>query len=326
LSSLVILDEMKPGLGYLMFGRAAKHQDLAAEVTDYTAVRGRSLMRDARDRFFANKAANACLVVLGLTVAFVVFGPLFAQWDFETIDWDALADVHVAGAPAIETGHFFGTDESGRDLYSRVIQATRTSLLVGLIGASMALIFGTAYGVIAGYVGGRTDAIMMRIVDILMAIPATLVIILILVVVGRSFTALFVALGAVSWLTMARIVRAQTLALKNREFIEAARAAGVSEFMIVIRHILPNLLGVVIVYASLLVPDMILAESFISFLGLGISEPYTSLGALISEGAGTMAYGTLWQLAFPLAFYVTIIITMFFIGDGLRDALDPKDH
>ena len=317
---------MKPGLGYLMFGRAAKHQDLAAEVTDYTAVHGRSLMRDARDRFFANKAAIACLVVLGLTVAFVVFGPLFAQWDFETIDWDALADVRVAGAPSIETGHFFGTDESGRDLYSRVIQATRTSLLVGLIGASMALIFGTAYGVIAGYVGGRTDAIMMRIVDILMAIPATLVIILILVVVGRSFTALFVALGAVSWLTMARIVRAQTLALKNREFIEAARAAGVSEFMIVIRHILPNLLGVVIVYASLLVPDMILAESFISFLGLGISEPYTSLGALISEGAGTMAYGTLWQLAFPLSFYVAIIITMFFIGDGLRDALDPKDR
>ncbi len=179
---------------------------------------------------------------------------------------------------------------------------------------------------VAGYFGGRLDGMMMRAVDVLMAIPATLVIILILVVAGRSFVSLFIALGAVSWLTMSRIVRAQTLALKNREFIEAARAGGVSEPMIILRHILPNLLGVVIVYASIMVPEMILAESFISFLGLGISEPYTSLGALISEGAGTMSYGTLWQLLFPLFFYVAIIITMYFIGDGLRDALDPRER
>ncbi len=197
---------------------------------------------------------------------------------------------------------------------------------MGLIGAAMALFVGTIYGIVAGFIGGRTDSIMMRIVDILMAIPATLVIILLLVIAGRSFFMLFIALGAVSWLSMSRIVRGQTLALKHREFIEAARAAGVSEITIMHRHILPNLLGVVIVYASLMVPEMILAESFISFLGLGVSEPYTSLGSLISEGAGTMAYGTLWQLAFPLFFYVTIIITMFFIGDGLRDALDPKDR
>lgn len=309
-----------------MFGRAEKHQDLAAEVTETAALRGRSLMRDARDRFLANRAAMGCVGLLGLIVGFVLFGPLVARWDFETIDWSALGDVWIAGRPSFETGHYFGTDDSGRDLYARVIQATRTSLLVGLIGASMALLVGVSYGVVAGYVGGRVDAAMMRVVDILLAIPSVLVIILILVVVGRSFTALFVALGAVSWLTMARIVRAQTLALKNREFIEAARAAGVSEPMIVLRHILPNLLGTVIVYASLLVPDMILAESFISFLGLGISEPYTSLGALIAEGAKTMSYGTLWQLAFPLSFYIAIIFTMFFIGDGLRDALDPKDR
>ncbi len=309
-----------------MFGRAEKDQSLAAEVTDYTAVQGRSLMRDARDRFFRNRAAIACMGILGLIVAFVVFGPLFAQWSNEEIDWNAMGDVRELGKPSLASGHFFGTDDLGRDLFARSIQATRTSLLVGLIGASMALFVGTAWGVIAGYFGGRTDAIMMRIVDILLAIPATLVIILILVVAGRSFIALFVALGAVSWLTMARIVRAQTLALKNREFIEAARASGVSEPMIILRHILPNLIGVVIVYASLLVPDMILAESFISFLGLGISEPMTSLGRLIAEGAGTMSYGTLWQLAFPLSFYVAIIITMFFIGDGLRDALDPKDR
>jgi len=259
-------------------------------------------------------------------VLFVLLGPGMAKWSNEEIDWAALGDIQQLGAPSVETGHYFGTDELGRDLYARTIQATGTSLLVGLIGAAMALVLGTTWGVIAGYFGGRIDSVMMRTVDILLAIPNTLVIILILVVVGRSFTALFVALGAVSWLTMSRIVRSQTLALKSREFIEAARAGGVSEGMIIVRHILPNLIGVVIVYASLLVPEMILAESFISFLGLGISEPFTSLGALIAEGAGTMGYGTLWQIGFPLFFYVSIIITMFYIGDGLRDALDPKDR
>jgi len=309
-----------------MFARSEKSAELAADITDFTAVRGRSLFRDAMDRFVQNKAAMASVVVLGLVVAFVIFGPLFAQWSNEEIDWARMGDIRGQGAPSLETGHFFGLDELGRDLFARTIQATRTSLLVGLIGAAMALVVGTAWGVIAGFYGGRLDSAMMRIVDILLAIPLTLVLILILVIAGRSFVTLFIALGAVSWLTMARIVRGQTLALKNREFIEAARAGGVSEPMIILRHILPNLIGVVIVYASLLVPEMILAESFISFLGLGISEPMTSLGRLIAEGAGTMGYGTLWQLAFPLGFYVTIIITMFFIGDGLRDALDPKDR
>ncbi|WP_425049613.1 ABC transporter permease subunit [Psychromarinibacter sp. S121] len=309
-----------------MFGKSERAEELAADITDFTAVRGRSLWRDAMDRFLRNKAAMASVVVLGLIVLFVLIGPLFAQWSNEEIDWNRMGDIRGQGMPSIETGHYFGLDDLGRDLYSRVIQATRTSLLVGLIGAAMALVVGTAYGVIAGFYGGRLDSIMMRFVDILLAIPLTLVLILILVIAGRSFTTLFIALGAVSWLTMSRIVRGQTLTLKTREFIEAARAGGVSEPGIIFRHILPNLMGVVIVYASLLVPEMILAESFISFLGLGISEPMTSLGRLIAEGAGTMAYGTLWQLLFPLFFYVTIIITMFFIGDGLRDALDPKDR
>ena len=273
-----------------------------------------------------NKAAIVCAVFLLLIVLFVVLGPMAARWNNEDIDWTALGDIAVLGAPSIESGHFFGTDELGRDLYSRTIQATGTSLLVGFIGTAMALLLGTAWGVAAGYFGGRTDAVLMRIVDVLMAIPLVMVVILVLVIAGRTFITLFVALGAVSWLTMARIVRAQTLALKNREYIEAARAGGVSELWIILRHILPNLIGVVIVYASLLIPELILAESFISFLGLGVSEPYTSLGTLISEGAGTMSYGTLWQLLFPLFFYVSIMITMFFIGDGLRDALDPKDR
>ncbi|MEM7256540.1 MAG: ABC transporter permease subunit [Pseudomonadota bacterium] len=231
-------------------------------------------MRDARDRFLRNRAAIACSVLLILIVLFVIFGPMAARWNNEEIDWAALGDIATLGAPSIESGHYFGTDALGRDLYSRTIQATGTSLLVGLIGAVMALVTGTTYGVIAGYFGGRLDNLMMRLVDVLLAIPGTLVIILILVVAGRSFMSLFIALGAVSWLTMARVVRAQTLALKNREFIEAARAGGVSERMIIFRHVLPNLLGVVIVYASILVPDMILAESFISFLGLGISDQY----------------------------------------------------
>ncbi|TLP65767.1 ABC transporter permease subunit [Parasedimentitalea maritima] len=309
-----------------MFGSSQKTARLAEEVTDFTAVQGRSLWQDARTRFVQNRAARICVLILALIVVFTIVGPYFAQWNNEEIDWDIMGSAAERGMPSFATGHYFGVDDLGRDLYSRVIQATTTSLLVGLVGAAMALFVGTIYGIISGFVGGRADNIMMRIVDILMAIPTVLVIILLLVVAGRSFFMLFIALGAVSWLSMARIVRGQTLALKHREFIEAARASGVSEITIMYRHILPNLLGVVIVYASLLVPEMILAESFISFLGLGVSEPYTSLGSLISEGAGTMAYGTLWQLAFPLFFYVTIIITMFFIGDGLRDALDPKDR
>lgn len=309
-----------------MWGRSTRTAILAEEVTEQRIIKGRSLWRDAYERFTRNKAAMACVAVLGAVVLFVIVGPFFAVWSNEEIDWPIMGDIAGLGAPNLENGHYFGVDELGRDLYSRVIQATQTSLLVGLIGAAMALIVGTLYGVISGFVGGRTDNIMMRIVDVLYSIPSTLVIILFLVIAGRSFVMLFIALGAVAWLSMARIVRGQTLALKEREFVEAARAAGVSETAIMFRHILPNLLGVVIVYASLLVPEMILAESFISFLGLGISEPATSLGRLIAEGAGTMAYGTLWQLAIPLSFYVTIIITMFFIGDGLRDALDPKDR
>ncbi|XDA99104.1 ABC transporter permease subunit [Sulfitobacter sp. LCG007] len=309
-----------------MFGSSLKARDIADEVGAATIVRGRSLWSDAWLRFRRNRAAMACVVVLGLIVLFVIFGPFFARWSNEEIDWVTMGDIVGMGAPSVETGHYFGVDELGRDLYSRVIQATRTSLLVGLIGAGMALVVGTAWGIVAGYYGGRIDSAMMRIVDILLAIPLTLIIILILVIAGRSFFTLFLALGAVSWLTMSRIVRGQTMSLKTREFIEAARAGGVSEPMIIWRHILPNLIGVVIVYASLLVPEMILTESFISFLGLGISEPHTSLGRLIAEGAGTMAYGTLWQLLIPLFFYVTIIFTMFFIGDGLRDALDPKDR
>ena len=289
-------------------------------------VKGRSLWSDARRRFFQNKAAVAGLIALTLIVFTSFIGPYFAVWSNEEIDWNVMGSAATLGMPSFESGHYFGTDDLGRDLYSRVLQGTRISLMVGVIGAGISVLVGTVYGTVAGYVGGRTDQIMMRIVDILMSIPFMFVIILLLVVFGRSIGMLFVGIGMLSWLDMSRIVRGQTLTLKNKEFVEAARATGVSTPTIIRRHIVPNLLGIVAIYATLLVPAMILTESFISFLGLGVQEPLTSWGALISEGAGTIRYDTEWQLIMPLIFFVITLFSFFFIGDGLRDALDPKDR
>ncbi|WP_394225071.1 ABC transporter permease subunit [Paracoccus marcusii] len=303
----------------------SKMQSLSARMVE-AEIRGRSPWADARRRFFRNRAAMLGLTILVLVSVFAIFGGYLAQWSNEELDFSVMGQVAQMGQPSLENGHFFGTDNLGRDLYARVVQGTRISLMVGVVGAAIAVVVGTLYGATAGYVGGRTDQIMMRAVDILMSIPYMFVLILLLVMFGRSMSMLFLGIGLISWLDMSRIVRGQTLSLKNREFIEAARATGVSSFRIIIRHIVPNLLGVVAVYATLLVPLMILTESFISFLGLGVQEPLTSWGALISEGAGTMNYGTLWQLAFPLFFFVITLFGFFFVGDGLRDALDPKER
>lgn len=303
----------------------AKMQSLSARLVA-DEVKGRSPWADARKRFFRNKAAMFGLTILILVTLFAAVGGQFAQWSNEELDFSVMGRVAELGAPSLANGHYFGTDNLGRDLYARVVQGTQISLMVGIVGAAIAVIVGTLYGATAGYVGGRTDQIMMRAVDILMSIPYMFVLILLLVMFGRSMSMLFLGIGLISWLDMSRIVRGQTLSLKNREFIEAARATGVSSFRIILRHIVPNLLGVVAVYATLLVPLMILTESFISFLGLGVQEPLTSWGALISEGAGTMNYGTLWQLAFPLFFFVITLFGFFFVGDGLRDALDPKER
>ncbi|MFN4062046.1 ABC transporter permease subunit [Paracoccus hibiscisoli] len=303
----------------------SKMQSLADRFVE-AEVKGRSPWADARRRFLRNRAAMLGLTILVLVSLFAVIGGQFAQWSNEELDFSVMGQVAQMGQPSLENGHYFGTDNLGRDLYARVVQGTQISLMVGIVGAAIAVIVGTLYGATAGYVGGRTDQIMMRTVDILMSIPYMFVLILLLVMFGRSMSMLFLGIGLISWLDMSRIVRGQTLSLKNREFIEAARATGVSSFRIIIRHIVPNLLGVVAVYATLLVPLMILTESFISFLGLGVQEPLTSWGALISEGAGTMNYGTLWQLAFPLFFFVITLFGFFFVGDGLRDALDPKER
>lgn len=305
-----------------MFATKAIADDLAGAAP----IKGRSLWADARARFFRNKAAVAGLIVLICVAAFALIGPLVAAWSYQDIDWNVLGNVDEAGRPSLENGHWLGTDALGRDLFARTAQGTQVSLMVGIVGALISVIVGTFYGAVAGYFGGRIDGIMMRIVDVLMSIPYMFVLILLLVVFGRSMLMLFIGIGLVSWLDMARIARGQTLTLRNKEFVEAAVATGVGPFTIIRRHIVPNLLGVVIVYATLLVPSMIIYESFISFLGLGVQEPLTSWGALINDGAAEMNNGTLWMLLVPLFFFVTTLFGFFFVGDGLRDALDPKDR
>jgi oligopeptide transport system permease protein len=289
-------------------------------------VQGRSLWRDAWGRFMRNRAAFWSLITLIGVGIFAIIGPVVAVWSNQDIDWAVLGNVAEMGRPAIANGHYFGTDELGRDLFARTVQGTQISLMVGIVGAIIAVIVGTLYGAVSGYLGGRVDSVMMRLVDILLSIPYMFVLILMLVVFGKSILMLFIGIGLLSWLEMSRIVRGQTLSLKNKEFVEAAIATGVKPARIILRHIIPNLLGVVAVYATLLVPNMIIYESFISFLGLGVQEPMTSLGALISAGSSQMQYGVLWQIGFPLGIFIIILFSLFFVGDGLRDALDPKDR
>jgi oligopeptide transport system permease protein len=299
---------------------------LAERMARLDEVKGRSLWADARARFMRNKAAVAGAVLLVFCFAYAFLGQAISPHTYDFTDFTIMGHAAELGWPSWENGHYFGADDLGRDLFARTAQGTRISLFVGVIGAVISVIVGTVYGAVAGYVGGRTDQIMMRIVDILLAIPFMYVLILLLVMFGQSIIMLFVGIALLSWLSMARIVRGQTLSLKNKEYIEAARATGVPTVTIIFRHIVPNLLGIVAVYATLLVPEMILTESFISFLGLGVQAPQTSLGALIAEGSRTMSYGTLWQLLFPLFFFITTMFAFFFVGDGLRDALDPKDR
>ncbi|PSW61765.1 oligopeptide ABC transporter permease OppC [Photobacterium kishitanii] len=284
-------------------------------------IEGRSLWQDARSRFFRNKAAMVSLVILGLITLAVIFGPMVSQYAFDDTDWYAL---HAAPSLGAE-GHFFGTDSLGRDLYTRTLVGGRISLMVGLLGALVAVVIGTLYGAASGFIGGKTDRIMMRILEILYSIPFMFFVIVLVTFFGRNIMLIFIAIGAISWLDMARIVRGQTLSLRGKEFIEAAHVCGVSRWRIITRHIVPNVLGIVAVYSTLLVPAMILTESFLSFLGLGVQEPMTSWGALLHEGSQTMEVA-IWQLLFPAGFMVITLFCFNYVGDGLRDALDPKDR
>jgi oligopeptide transport system permease protein len=226
----------------------------------------------------------------------------------------------------IESHRFlFGTDANGRDLLTRTLMAGRISISIGLLATFVALVIGVAYGAVAGYVGGWTDGVMMRIVDILYGLPFIFFVIMLVVFFGRNFVLMFIAVGAVEWLDMARIVRGQTLSIKRQEFVQAAEALGVSPVGIIKRHVIPNTLGPVVVFATLLIPKVILLESFLSFLGLGVQEPMTSWGVLISEGAKGIQDAA-YLLVFPSLFLVLTLLSLNFIGDGLRDALDPRDR
>jgi oligopeptide transport system permease protein len=293
-------------------------------------VQGRSLWVDARRRLVRNRAAVASLVVLVAIALVALLAPLLSQYGYDVQDYD-----HISCSPnwwpdpdvLCNAGgtHWFGTDSVGRDLFVRVLYGARVSISVGLIATLVSLVIGVLYGATAGYVGGRLDGLMMRLVDVLYSIPYIFFVIILLTVFKRNFYLLFIAIGAVEWLTMSRIVRGQTLSLKQKEFIEAAQAGGVGTLGIIRRHIIPNVFGPVVVYVTLTVPSAILAESFLSFLGLGIQEPLTSWGVLISEGKDQMETAP-WLLIFPAAFMAITLFCFNFIGDGLRDALDPKDR
>ncbi|WP_128649481.1 oligopeptide ABC transporter permease OppC [Vibrio maritimus] len=281
-------------------------------------IEGRSLWQDARIRFMRNKAAMVSLFILFVMTMAVIFLPMIAPYTFDDTDWYAM---HAA--PSAE--HWFGTDSLGRDLYVRTLIGGRISLMVGVLGAFVAVLIGTLYGAASGFIGGKVDRVMMRILEILYAVPFMFLVIVLVTFFGRNIVLIFVAIGAIAWLDMARIVRGQTLSLRSKEFIEAAHVSGVSTWRIITRHIVPNVLGIVAVYSTLLIPSMILTESFLSFLGLGVQEPMTSWGALLQEGSQTMEVA-IWQLTFPAIFMVVTLFCFNYVGDGLRDALDPKDR
>ncbi|MCC8368004.1 MULTISPECIES: oligopeptide ABC transporter permease OppC [Xenorhabdus] len=297
-----------------------KNSEALENFSEQLEIEGRSLWQDARRRFIHNKAAITSLCILFVITLFVILAPMLSQYTYDDTDWNMMTM-----PPDFESHHYFGTDSSGRDLLVRVAIGGRISLMVGIAAALIAVIFGTLYGAMSGYLGGKVDMVMMRLLEILNSFPFMFFVILLVTFFGQNILLIFVAIGMVSWLDMARIVRGQTLSLKRKEFIEAALVCGVSSRNIVLRHIVPNVLGVVVVYASLLVPSMILFESFLSFLGLGTQEPLSSWGALLSDGANSMEVAP-WLLLFPAGFLVLTLFCFNFIGDGLRDALDPKDR
>ncbi|MBU6405966.1 MAG: ABC transporter permease subunit [Alphaproteobacteria bacterium] len=298
-------------------------------------IKGRSLWDDARRRLLRNPAAVFSLGLLALLAFLATFGTdldfgVFRIPGFWVHDVDMIFRDRVAIAPTWDNYHWLGTDTEGRDMMARLLFGLRISLLVGVVATAVALTIGVLWGAIAGFFGGWLDQAMMRLVDLFYSIPFIFFVILLMTAIPTNdpfekIILIFIAIGAVEWLTMSRIVRGQTIALRQREFVEAARAAGASPLQIVTRHIVPNTLGPVVIFATLNIPVVILLESFLSFIGLGVQEPLTSLGQLISRGAQNMeAYP--WLLWWPAGLMLLTLMALNFLGDGLRDALDPKDR
>jgi oligopeptide transport system permease protein len=301
---------------------ASSHQAVVSvpPVAAISAPAGRSLWADAMARLAQNRFAVASAILLGVIVIAAIIVPWISPYNYYTPQW-ALLDL----PPTWHGGHIFGTDDLGRDLLVRVMWGCRISLFIGLVATIVSVVIGVLWGAAAGFVGGHVDSVMMRIVDILYSVPFIPFVIILVVMFGRDLFLIFVAIGAVSWLDIARIVRGQTLSLRKKEFIEAARASGVSGPSIVVRHLVPNLLGIVVIYATLTVPSVILFEAFLSFLGLGVQAPMTSLGVLVSDGASELqSYPYL--LFIPAVFLALIVYCLNYLGDGLRDVLDPKDR
>lgn len=274
-----------------------------------------SLMADAGRRLLDNRMAMFAALILALLMALAALTPWIAPYSYA-------AQNLILGAAPPSAEHWFGTDILGRDLLTRIMYGGRVSLAVGLAATAVAMPIGVGWGLIAGYFGGRVDAFMMRVVDILYALPFMIFIVLLMVVFGRNLLLMFIVIGCVEWLTMARIVRAQTLAVRNMEYIEAAIVAGLPHRRLILRHILPNITGPIIIYATLTVPAVMLTEAFLSFLGLGVQPPQSSWGLLINYGVQSMEEHP-WLLIFPGLFFSITLLSLNFLGDGLRDAFDP---
>lgn len=284
---------------------------------EQAANEARSLGSDAWERLRQNRMAKLGGLIFAIVCLLCLIGPLLIPHSYETTDL-------AYGAQPPSAQHWFGTDDLGRDVLVRTLVGGRISIGVGFAATAVALLIGVTYGMIAGYTGGRPESLMMRFVDALYALPFTIIVILLTVWIGRSVLLIFLAIGLVEWLTMARIVRGQTKALRKLNFIDAARVSGVSHSNILLRHILPNLIGPVIVYTTLTIPAVILLESIISFLGLGVQPPMSSWGTLIHSGSLKLDVYP-WLLIFPGLFFSLTIFALNFMGDGLRDALDPRD-
>ena len=269
-------------------------------------------------RVRGNHAITFSGVILAAIAVIAIVAPWLSPNDYLSTDFN-----NILSSPGFAGAHLFGTDDLGRDQFVRTMMGIQVTLLVALVASFVSLVIGVLYGAIAGYVGGRVDAVMMRIVDTLYALPFIFIVILLMVVFERNFLLIFVAIGAINWLDMARIVRGQTLSLREKEFVEAARLTGVSTFRIIVRHIAPNLVGVVVVYVTLTIPQAILVESFLSFLGLGIQEPQTSLGALVDAGVNQKENAS-WMLLIPGGLLALILMCFNFLGDGLRDFFDAR--